>query len=499
MMDVRDLEKRGGTRSSAPVESSSVDEVLKPKSAVWRKILGWGVEENGIIPVPLEKRTDERVFNLFTVWFTALLCLLPIPTGMLGTLGFGLSLRDSSLIIIFFTLLTTIPPAYMGTLGPKTGMRQMIQARYAFGLFGISIILLLNAATVTGFSVIAAVVGGQTLAAVSDSTISINVGIVITCIIALVVSFSGYKILHIYERYSWIPVFVAIVILVGCGAKNLAHQTVPEAPATAQSVLTFASLIAGFMIPFGGIVSDFGIYIDPSASRLKVFAYIYSGMVIPTIPLLILGAAIGGAVPNVPEWDAANLANSVGGVVTAMLSPAGQFGKFVAVILALSVIGNIAISMYSIALNIQMFLPILTRAPRAAFSIITTVVLIPVSIEAAHNFFTSLENFLGVIGYWSASFVAIMIVEFVYIRKGDYTTYDHLIWRDGKILPPGIAALGAGIGSFGLVIPCMAQLWYEGPIAKKTGDIGFEVAFCLSVILYVPFRLLEITIRGGRL
>lgn len=222
-------------------------------------------------------------------------------------------------------------------------------------------------------------------------------------------------------------------------------------------------------------------------------------MVIPTIPLLILGAAIGGAVPNVPEWDAANLANSVGGVVTAMLSPAGGFGKFVAVILALSVIGNIAISMYSIALNIQMFLPILTRTPRAAFSIITTAVLIPVSIEAAHNFFTSLENFLGVISYWSASFVAIMIVEFVYIRKGDYATYDHLIWRDGKILPPGIAALGAGIGSFGLIIPCMAQLWYEGPIAKKTGDIGFEVAFCLSVILYVPFRLLEIKVRGGRL
>lgn len=52
---------------------------------------------------------------------------------MLGTLGFGLSLRDSSLVIMFFTLLTTIPPAYMGTLGPKTGMRQTIQARYAFG------------------------------------------------------------------------------------------------------------------------------------------------------------------------------------------------------------------------------------------------------------------------------------------------------------------------------------------------------------------------------
>lgn len=52
---------------------------------------------------------------------------------MLGPLAFGLSLRDSSLVIIFFTLITTIAPAYMGTVGPKTGMREMIQARYAFG------------------------------------------------------------------------------------------------------------------------------------------------------------------------------------------------------------------------------------------------------------------------------------------------------------------------------------------------------------------------------
>lgn len=79
-MDAHDLEKVAVTPSSTPVESSSFDEALKPKSAIWRKILGWGVEENGIIPVPVEKRTDKRVFNLFTIWFTALLCLLPYVT-----------------------------------------------------------------------------------------------------------------------------------------------------------------------------------------------------------------------------------------------------------------------------------------------------------------------------------------------------------------------------------------------------------------------------------
>lgn len=75
-MDAQDLEKVAATQST-PVELSSFDETLKGKSAIWRKILAWGVEENGIIPVPIEKRTDKKVYNLFTLWFAALLCLLP--------------------------------------------------------------------------------------------------------------------------------------------------------------------------------------------------------------------------------------------------------------------------------------------------------------------------------------------------------------------------------------------------------------------------------------
>jgi purine-cytosine permease-like protein len=52
---------------------------------------------------------------------------------MAGTLGYGLSLRDASLVIIFFNLICCIMTAFLGTLGPKTGMRQVIQARFSFG------------------------------------------------------------------------------------------------------------------------------------------------------------------------------------------------------------------------------------------------------------------------------------------------------------------------------------------------------------------------------
>lgn len=82
-------------------------------------------------------------------------------------------------------------------------------------------------------------------------------------------------------------------------------------------------------------------------------------------------------------------------------------------------------------------------------------------------------------------------------RKNDPRAYDARIWNVPQRLPPGVAAIAAGIGCFGLVVPCMEQVWFVGPIAKTTGDIGFEVAFIVSGLLYIPFRALEIKLRGS--
>jgi len=46
------------------------------------------------------------------------------------------------------------------------------------------------------------------------------------------------------------------------------------------------------------------------------------------------------------------------------------------------------------------------------------------------------------------------------------------------------------------VIPSMNQVLYTGPIARTTGDIGFEVATVVTALLYVPLRHLEIRWRG---
>lgn len=91
-----------------------------------------------------------------------------------------------------------------------------------------------------------------------------------------------------------------------------------------------------------------------------------------------------------------------------------------------------------------------------------------------------------------------------------------------SVLLQGVAAISAGLCSIALIVPSMYQIWYEGqwcertdtpagtcdaradsgyllqtgPIAKETGDIGFEMAFAVAGLLYFPFRTLEIKLTG---
>lgn len=213
--------------------------------------------------------------------------------------------------------------------------------------------------------------------------------------------------------------------------------------------------------------------------------------------MMILGAAIAGALPNRPSWQEGYDTNSVGGVLGAMLTPVGGFGKFLLVLMALSVLANVIGTVYALSLNFQALLFVVSvRIPRIVYAVVLTVIIIAVGVEVAAKFLDSLHNFLGIICYWPACYISVATLEHVLFRKGRAGNYDLGAWNTAGSLPSGIAALGASILSFGLVIPGMDQLWFVGPIAETTGDIGFEVAFAVTAILYVPFRYLEIRIQG---
>jgi len=287
------------------------------------------------------------------------------------------------------------------------------------------------------------------------------------------------------------PSFTRLPRRLGVGGKNL-YNAQPAAPATATAILSFAATIAGFVITFSAMASDFTMYYDPTVSSRRIFCYAYLGYLVPIILLECLGAAAVLAAPSVDSWNTGYGTNgNVGGLLEAMLSPVGNFGKFLTVMLSLSVTGNIACTLYSMCFNFQVLVPRLASVPRYVFSIVGTAIALPLSIVGAHRFYSTLTDFLSLIGYWASAYGAVLLVEHFYFRRGDFDSYDQSNWNVSKRLPWGVAAVAAVILSFSLVIPCMNQVWFVGPIGSKSGDIGFEVAFPIAGLLYVPLRKLE--------
>lgn len=71
-------QRHGRLVSMLKVDDGEVYGEHPEKHSKWyQRIIDFGIEENGIKPVPIEKRTDKRYHSLFTVIFTALMCLLP--------------------------------------------------------------------------------------------------------------------------------------------------------------------------------------------------------------------------------------------------------------------------------------------------------------------------------------------------------------------------------------------------------------------------------------
>ncbi|KAL8407210.1 hypothetical protein RB596_009728 [Gaeumannomyces avenae] len=467
------------------------------------------LEGRGIAPVPPEERTVKKTVTIFTLWWTMNTNILGVVFGILAPTVFGLQLRDAALIILFFMLLTATLTGYFSTLGPKTGMRQMVQARYSWGRYPVTLPVILNLSTMVGFMLVQCIIGSQCLSAVAsgssaggDAVVSQNAGIVIIALLALFISFCGYRVLHVYEQYASIPAAIALAIVAGLGAAGFQRPLPePNPPATAANTLSFGMIVASYMIPYAPLASDFTAYMDPKTSSTKIFAYCYAGLVVPSTLLMILGAAIGSALPANPTWKAGYDTYLVGGALDAILAPAGGFGKFVVVVLAFSLLGNLAATSYSVTLNMQQFLTplaprLLRLVPRYAYAVLLTAVLIPVAIALARDFLTNLENFIALIAYWSSGFVAVLLAEHFWFRGGDAASYDPEVWNDARRLPPGVAALASLLVSFGAIVPFMAQAWWTGPVAKLTGDIGFELAFVVAGLVYLPLRTFEKKIAG---
>ncbi|TYJ55249.1 hypothetical protein B9479_004079 [Cryptococcus floricola] len=475
----------------------------------WAKFDRWnralehkmGIESRGIERVAESDRTDKRLYGNTFIWMSANMVLPTFGIGILGPLLFGLGLGDSMLAILFFNAATACIPAFMATFGPKLGLRQMTSARYSWGFYGAKLVAFLNCIACVGWSIINTITGSQTLVAVSEYKISSAVGTVIIAIVTLVIGLFGYKFVHTYERYSWVPTFVTFLVMVGVAAKHLVNVPMGTGQAEAAGILSFGGTIFGFTIGWSSLSSDFNVYMPCEAKPRAVFGWTYLGLIVPLLLVEWLGAAIGAAATVYTPWADAYAEHELGGLVGAVfIPPMGNGGKFFMTLLVLSVVANNTVNVYSMGLSVSVVANWLAAVPRLVWPFVITGIYIPIAIVGANHFASSLEHFLNVLGYWLAIYATVVIEEHIIFRKSNYDNYHAAeSWNRSDKLPMGLAAIFAGCCGVAGAVLGMAQAWFIGPIGAKVGgtadpyggDVGWILAAVFTGIVYPGARILE--------
>src|SRR6266487_1233871 len=179
-----------------------------------------GLETHGIERVSPKTRTHVRIRDNFTMWLSANLVISTIALGAIANLAFGLGFWDGLAVIIIFNTLGVLPVAFFSTLGPKLGLRQMTISRFSFGWVGAIIMALFNVVACIGWSAVNVIVGGQLVTALSNGAVPRWVGILIIAILTTFVSLYGYRYVHRYERYAWIPMAIIFAIMMVVAAPH---------------------------------------------------------------------------------------------------------------------------------------------------------------------------------------------------------------------------------------------------------------------------------------
>jgi hypothetical protein len=99
------------------------------------------------------------------------------------------------------------------------------------------------------------IAGANILYDVGDGHLPESVAVLILGLVALIVGMFGYKVVHTYERYSWIVMLVCFCIVAGFGAKHFVNVPMGTGAAETSSVLSFGTAIIGFQISWSTIAA----------------------------------------------------------------------------------------------------------------------------------------------------------------------------------------------------------------------------------------------------
>ncbi|KAF3989839.1 hypothetical protein FT663_03375 [Candidozyma haemuli var. vulneris] len=480
------------------------------------KLDSFGVESRGIERIqPYERAVNKKkqFITVMGLWLSACGGLSSMSSFYLGPLLFGLGLKNTAITGLVGMTVGCLVAAYCSLMGPRSGCRQMVSARFLFGWWSVKLVCLVSIIGVMGWSVVNCVVGGQILSSMSDGKVPLIAAIIIIASVSLLVSIGGIHYLLRVEAFLSLPVNFAFLMLYVVSSKKFEYLSNDDAPivdaATVKgNMFSFFSLCFSITSTWGSIASDYYILFPEDTPDIQIFALTFFGIWVPTTFVGTAAILIGNVALTYGPWAEAYEKMGMGGLLNEAFKAWGGGGKFLLVLIFLSLISNNILNTYSAAFGVQLIGIPLAKIPRWMWAIILTAIYLVCAIVGRNKFSDILGNFLPMVGYWISMYFVMLLEEntifrsryfhHLYVKENEVIDkeegpsalykkrpnqfYNFAIWNDYNRLTQGLAATISFLcGAAGAAVG-MSQAYWIGPLARKVGgDEGGDIAMWLCM------------------
>src|SRR5580692_5249174 len=464
------------------VPVSSAEGVLVREGSYGTQVMT--VEPGGAEFIPLNERHG-RPIQLFWTWTSPNMEFATIFVGVLAVAVFGLGFWTAALAIILGSGIGAIVQGALSVRGPRYGVPQMVLSRLGFGYWGNALPAGLNSVTAgIGWFAVNSVSGAFALNVLTHLPKVLCLLIIV--VIQVAVAFFGYNLVHLFERYAF-PILTVIFLIASGVILSKAHPGVHHSTIPGGFLLTFGASF-GYAAGWNPYASDYTRYLKPSTSKTAIAWWSGLGLFLSCALLEIVGAAAA----TLTGSNAAG-SNPTGAFTGLLATPLADLTLLA---IALGAISANVLNIYSGALSftaIGIKLPLSLRRAIVALGFGT------IGFFLAWNGLSNVdryENFLLIIAYWIAPWLAVFFCDQLLRRNPD----ESLLFATRRTNWAGPVAMLAGMG-ISIWLFCN-QTEYVGVVpthVPSVGDLTFEVGFVITAVIYLGWHAIARSGRGKAL
>jgi len=443
----------------------------QPQSAV-------SIESHTIQAIPLSERHGKSR-DLFTVWFGNQLVLLTVVTGALSVTAFGLSFVWAMASLAIGHLVGAIFMALHSAQGPRLGVPQMVQTRGQFGSFGALLVVVLVVVMYLGFFASNAVLGAQSLHGLFPS-LSINSGIVLICVVSVLGTIFGYRLIHAYTRlisyFSGSVLLLALVWIVG--VHGLPDDFMQRGAFNWPGFMGTLSIAALWQLAFAPYVSDYSRYMPMETGARAAFWASYAGVCLGALLPMLLGVVVGLSIAG------DDVAAGFGQMMPASLN------LLLLMTLSIGIIASNAMNCYCGTLStITIGQTLIPRwSAKAGSRAIVALALFSISMTMAllgkDDFMDNYLNFIMLLLYVLVPWTAINLVDYYLVMHGSYDV-PSFFRRDGGVYGYfNWTAIFCYCLGFAVQVPFMATDLYTGAVARALN--GADISWLVGLLVVSP-------------